>query len=131
VLKPALIFLKWSNTMRIKTAIIISTAILSLSSTAFAADLVNGKTLFQQSCSSCHGAEGAGDGPVAAALPAEQKPASFQKAAFKKVTDDASFKELLKKGGAGMGLSAIMPAQPALTDAQLDDVIAYVRSLKK
>ena len=98
---------------------------------ASSADLTKGKEVFDQRCVSCHGAMGAGDGPVAAALPADQKPASFQTGKFKIAVDDAKMKEVISKGGQANGLSMMMPPQPDLTDAQLGDLIAYVRSLKK
>ena len=98
---------------------------------AFAADLVRGKALFEERCTSCHGALGAGDGPVAAALPADQKPRNLQEPARKFATDLAKFKELLKKGGGSVGLNPLMPPQPDLNEADLDSVIAYSESLKK
>ncbi len=103
----------------------------SFSGAASAADLQRGKTLFDQRCSSCHGALGAGDGPVAAALPPEQKPRNLAEGKWKFATDDAKMKELLKKGGAALGLSALMPMQPDLSDADLDSIIAFIHSLKK
>ena len=106
-------------------------ALLLFPASSLAADLAAGKAKYGQLCASCHGPEGKGDGPVAAALPADQKPASFLTAKFKKVTDDASMKELIEKGGPAMGLSPLMAAIPALKGADLDNVIAYVRSLKQ
>lgn len=98
---------------------------------AFGADLAKGKQIYDTTCASCHGAEGIGDGPIAAAFPADQKPRSLKDGVYKFATDDAKMKELIKKGGAAVGLSVLMPAQASLVEEDLNNVIAYVRSLKK
>ena len=113
---------------------IIALALLSLvaySPTVSAADLNRGKQLFNERCTSCHGPSGAGDGPVAAALPPEMKPRDLTLGQFKVATDDAKMKHVIKTGGAANGLNALMPMQPDLNDADLDSVVAFVRSLKK
>jgi len=97
----------------------------------FAADAANGKAKFATLCASCHGEKGLGDGPVAAALPPEMKPANLEKGAFKYATDETKFKELLQKGGAAVGLNPLMPAQAGLVDADISDLYAFVHSLKK
>jgi mono/diheme cytochrome c family protein len=98
---------------------------------ASAADLQNGKTLFAQRCAMCHGELGAGDGPLAATMPPDQKPRNLAVGGNKFATDDAKLAELLQKGGAGVGLSVLMPPQPDLKPNQIADLIAFVNSLKK
>jgi hypothetical protein len=39
--------------------------------------------------------------------------------------------ELIKKGGSAFGLSPLMAAQSALSDDDVSNVVAFVRSLKK
>jgi mono/diheme cytochrome c family protein len=95
------------------------------------ADVKRGKELFEQRCSSCHGMTGMGDGPVAAAFPADQRPRNLSQAAFKFAITDAKMKELLQKGGSGVGLSVLMPPQPDLNDADIQSIIDFVHSLKK
>jgi len=99
---------------------------------AMAADAEKGKALFAQRCAMCHGDKGAGDGPLAATMPEGQKPRKLSDglAANKYATDDAKLTELLQKGGAGVGLSVLMPAQPDLKPADLADLVAFVNSLK-
>jgi hypothetical protein len=63
-------------------------------------------------------------------MPADQKPRNLAAGGYKYATDDAKMKELLQKGGAAVGLSVLMPAQADLNDAQLADLIAFVKSLK-
>ena len=101
-----------------------------LSQDAFAADLAKGQTLFATRCASCHGDKGAGDGPIAAGLPPEQKPRNLQGSDMKFATTDEKFKELMKKGGASVGLSMLMPGQPDLSDADIESLLAFVKSLK-
>jgi mono/diheme cytochrome c family protein len=94
-------------------------------------DPVKGKAVFIERCATCHGNEGAGDGPVAASLPPEMKPRNLQLGEYKVVKDDASMIDLINKGGAAFGLNPLMPPQPGLSPEDLDNLVAYVRSLKK
>jgi mono/diheme cytochrome c family protein len=98
---------------------------------AEAADLAKGKTLYSQRCSTCHGEKGAGDGPIALSLPAEQKPRNLQEGKNKFATDDDKFRQLIKKGGAAVGLNVLMPAQSDLKDDDIDSLLLFVHSLKK
>lgn len=112
-------------------AIIAGLALVLLPLRASAADTEAAKKIFTERCASCHGDQGAGDGPVGKALPEGSKPRNFQTEAFKFAVDAGKFKELLKKGGAGVGLSPIMPPQADLSDDQLEGLYAYVKSLAK
>ncbi len=111
------------------TLLAVASALLTTSS-AFAADAAKGGQLYAQRCAMCHGEKGAGDGPVAATIPEGMKPRNLKEGGYKYATDDAKFKELLQKGGAGVGLSPLMPAQSDLKPADLDNIIAFVKSLK-
>ena len=110
-------------------SIVLILAGVVIATPSHAADLKKGKELFDARCASCHGATGLGDGPVGAALPPEMKPRNLKEAKMKFATDDTKFKELLKKGGAAVGLNPLMPAQADLNDADADSIIAYVHSL--
>lgn len=114
-----------------KHIIILSSLSIFVSLSAFAADLAKGKEHYDKLCASCHGTSGGGDGPVGAALPADQKPRNFQEAKYKVTTDDAKMKAVIKDGGMAHGLSPLMAPQPGLSDSDLDNVVAYVHSLKK
>ncbi len=97
---------------------------------AQAADVEKGKAAYAARCSSCHGVSGAGDGPVAQALP----PGTVRNLAtgpFKFATDAAKLTELLHKGGAGVGLNPLMPAQAGVADDELANIVAYTMSLRK
>ena len=70
------------------------------------------RAIFAERCVSCHGSEGKGDGAAAAAL--KPKPRSFADAEWQKQTTDAHLRKVLVGGGASVGLSALMPANPDL-----------------
>lgn len=116
----------------IRSPIVLAAVLFSIGAMpAFADDLmVRGKQTFDKLCASCHGNAGIGDGPVGKALPPGTLP-DLTKGSFKYATDDAKKKEFIKKGGAAVGLSPLMPAHPSLTDDELDALIAFVKSLKK
>jgi cytochrome c551/c552 len=50
---------------------------------------------------------------------------------MKYAKDDAKLTETIKKGGAAVGLSVMMPGQVDLNDSDLASLVAYVKSLKK
>lgn len=63
-------------------------------------------------CSTCHGATGKGDGPVAAGFPV--KPASFADPEFQKTRDDETIAKVIVEGGGAIGKSPLMPGNPQL-----------------
>jgi mono/diheme cytochrome c family protein len=82
---------------------------------------------FAAQCATCHGATGAGDG-----TPLPVKPANFQEASFWASRTDAQVKSVIKGGGASIGKSPMMPPLGAAwSDAQLDAMVAYLKSFKK
>jgi cytochrome c553 len=111
--------------------IVALSALLIVCSSAYAADASKGQPLYAQRCAMCHGDKGAGDGPLSATMPEGQKPRNLSGSEYKYATDDAKLKEIISKGGAAVGLSILMPAQSDLNDAQLADLIAFVKSLRK
>jgi mono/diheme cytochrome c family protein len=102
-----------------------------------AGDAAKGKAIFTANCASCHGESGKGDGPVGAAL--TPKPRDFTQAQFKldslkdgKPGSDAALALVIKNGGAAYGGSPLMaPWGGTLSDAQIQDVIAYIRTFHK
>jgi mono/diheme cytochrome c family protein len=111
-------------------------AIALPSSGAFAADIAKGKETFKMICANCHGEGGKGDGPGGQGL--NPPPRDFTKAQFKfdankngKPGEDADLKLVISKGAAEFGGSPLMaPWAGTLTDADIDNVIAVIRSLK-
>lgn len=83
---------------------------------------------FQSICSTCHGMTGHGDGPGAGAL--NPKPRTFADAAWQASVTDEHIIQTITFGGAAVGKSAQMPAQPQLKgkDDVLRELVAIVRS---
>ncbi len=108
--------------------IILCTLVLATTPKARAADPEEGKKVYMQFCSSCHGQSGKGDGPAAVAL--NPKPRDHTDREYmSKLSDEQLFK-VIKEGGASIGKSPLMPPWgPSLKDDQIRDVIAYVRTL--
>jgi mono/diheme cytochrome c family protein len=91
--------------------------ILALCSTgAWAADAAAGKAVFGTKCRSCHGANGEGNPSIAKMMKVEMKPLGESSADVKKVVTDGQGK---------------MKPVTSVTGADLDNVAAYVQSLKK
>lgn len=93
-----------------------------------AGDAAKGKTLYVTYCGACHGPGGKGDGPAAATL--TKKPADHTDGSFMNPLATEELFKAIKEGGAAVGKSNLMPAWGAtLSDDQIHDVLAYVRSL--
>jgi len=89
-----------------------------------------GKGVFAHYCQTCHGESGAGDGFNAFNL--DPRPRDLSDAAFQKKKTDAELADTIRRGGAGVGLSALMPPWGrTLSRRQVDEVVRYVRTLAK
>ena len=115
---------------------LLASALLAPLAASAAGDAAAGKTLFTTNCASCHGDGGKGDGPVGKSL--NPPPRDFTKADFKFDTDkdgksgtDADLKNVIHNGAMKFGGSPLMAPWPAFTDAQLADLIAYIRTFHK
>ncbi len=87
--------------------------------------------IFQTRCLTCHGPEGAGDGPGSAAL--NPKPRNFQDASWQASVTNDHIEKIILEGGGAVGKSPIMPANPDLvTKPEVVKALRiHVRSLKK
>ena len=93
-----------------------------------AADAKRGEAQYLTLCASCHGPRGAGDGPAGQNL--DPRPAHHNDGAYMNALSNEHLFRVIKEGGAAVGKSALMaPWGGALSDAQIRDVIAYVRTL--
>jgi len=89
-----------------------------------------GKQVFQTYCAGCHGDTGQGDGFNAFNL--DPHPRDLSDPAFQKKTSDADLADAIRRGGAGVGLSSLMPPWGHTLDArQIDAVVLYIRTLKQ
>lgn len=100
-----------------------------------AAEFDDGKALYDGLCQTCHGLTGAGDGPGSAGFALQPRP--FSQAAFKFDTDsdwekgtDADLAAVIRNGAGTYGGSAMMPPWPTLSDVQIENLIAYIRSFQ-
>jgi mono/diheme cytochrome c family protein len=111
-------------------------AVLGLATSVQAGDAAAGKTAFDANCASCHGFTGKGDGPVGVALNPPPRDFSIGEFMFDAdgsgtPGDDADLKLVIQQGAMAFGGSALMAPWPTLTEAQINDIIAHIRSLKQ
>jgi mono/diheme cytochrome c family protein len=86
-----------------------------------------GKTIFTDTCETCHGTAGLGDGPAGASL--DPHPANLQTAS--KDASEAYLFWVVNEGGAAAGRSASMASyKGVLTEDEIWKVLAYVKTLK-
>ena len=89
-----------------------------------------GRDVFLHYCATCHGDAGAGDGFNAYNL--DPHPRDLSDQGFQKTKTDSQLADTIRRGGAGVGLSTLMPPWGrTLTERQVGEVVLYVRSLKK
>jgi mono/diheme cytochrome c family protein len=95
----------------------------TLSTTAgFAADAKAGMAVYNKACKSCHGADGTANPAIAKMFKVDMKALS---SADVQATSDADMKAIIANG------KGKMKPVSSVTGASVDDVVAYVRSLKK
>jgi mono/diheme cytochrome c family protein len=93
-----------------------------LAPSMWAADAAAGKAVFDKKCRVCHGPEGEGNPGMAKALKIEFK--ALGSADVQKMSD-ADLKKVIT-GGMGK-----MKPVSGLSDADVDNVVAHLRTLKK
>ena len=87
-----------------------------------------GRAVYVKHCATCHGETGGSDGPGAAALPI--RPPPFTDGRLLNPLPDDFLYRVVKDGAAAVGLAPQMPGfGPFLTDREIRDVVAYVRTL--
>jgi mono/diheme cytochrome c family protein len=82
------------------------------------------RQIFESRCVTCHGPGGAGDGPASAGL--TPPPRNFQDPAWQTSVTDAHIEQIVQYGGAAVGKSPAMPANPDLMAKP--EVVAALRA---
>ncbi|MDE0885520.1 MAG: cytochrome c [Myxococcota bacterium] len=110
-------------------------ALVAVPSVASASDAAAGKVIFDANCSSCHGVSGKGDGPVGSAL--TPPPRNFTVGDFAFDPDgngtkgeNADLILVIQNGAMKYGGSPLMAPWPTLSEEQVNDIVAHIRSLK-
>jgi mono/diheme cytochrome c family protein len=105
--------------------ILVLIAALAIPASAFAAgkgDAKAGKEVFHKHCTMCHGPNGEGNQALAKMMKATIPPLGSKAV---QSLSDAQIREVIEKG------KGKMTPVKGLTSAQIDDVIAFVRTLAK
>jgi len=96
-------------------------AFLALSAVQAFGAAAEGKAIFDTKCKACHGAEGAGNPAIAKMMKVTMRPLGSAEVQAK---SDAELKKDMTQGNGKM-------KPVALSAKQADDVVAYIRTLKK
>ena len=105
-----------------KLATIAFALVFSLGSAFAAGDATAGKAVYEKSCKACHGATGTANPAMAKAMKVDIKDLGSSDV---QAMSDADLKKIVSDGKGKM--------QPikSVTGKSVDDVVAYVRTLKK
>ena len=105
-----------------KRAITLCMAIAASAAVSLAADAAAGKAIFDRSCKSCHGADGTPNPNIAKMMKVEMRP--LGSAEVQALSDD-DIRKIITEGKGKMKPVA------SVTGKSADDVVAFVRTLKK
>jgi len=83
--------------------------------------------IYARRCATCHGAEGAGNGPAAARLGV--RPRDFRSVQWHDLRSDEDIARAIVEGGAAAGPSGLMPPHPDLAP-RASEMTAWIRSMK-
>jgi mono/diheme cytochrome c family protein len=90
-----------------------------------AGDAAKGKPIFQSKCVTCHGPEGKGDGPLGKKL---KPPAGNFTSAESKKKSEADLLDIIQNG---KPKTSMVAWSKQLNESEIQDVLAYVLSLRK
>jgi mono/diheme cytochrome c family protein len=93
-----------------------------------AATLEKGRATYTTYCAPCHGAGGKGDGPAGGIF--KPPPRDHTDAAYMDTIADTDLAKIIVMGGAIRG-KPTMPSNPQIRGADLDALVAFVRSLSR
>ena len=110
-------------TERALLALVVSVAMLDAPCALAASDL--GHRVFVERCAACHGDNGGGDGPAAAAI--TPPPRNFRDPAFWRGRTEQQLRLIVRDGKPG---TMMAPFQGVLSDAEIDGVVAYLQTFR-
>lgn len=111
----------WLSVLFVQAALAVSAV-----APARADDAQTGKPIYVEHCMVCHGMSGKGNGPSGRKL--DPKPTDFTKA----VANDDEWFKATRLGSKAVGKSTGMEGfSKKLSDEQIRDVLAYVKTLKQ
>jgi mono/diheme cytochrome c family protein len=84
-----------------------------------------GQRVYTERCAPCHGDDGRGDGPAAAAL--EPRPRNLREPAFWEGQSAARLRDVVQHGKPG---TMMQPFQGVLSDGEIDAVVEYLRHFR-
>jgi mono/diheme cytochrome c family protein len=105
-----------------KLQILSGSLLLALSMVPAIAGPSEGKEVFDKSCKACHGAQGQGNPGMAKMMKVEMRALGSKEV---QAQSDADLKKIITEG------KGKMKAQSTLSPKQVDDVVAFVRTLKQ
>ena len=93
-------------------------------------DAKAGEGVYKKECAKCHGDGGAGDGAMGQKL--KDKPSNWAAGGggMKDLNEQQLF-DAVAKGGPAVGKARAMPSYPKLSEAEVWNVVAYIKTLKK
>jgi len=111
---------------------LVVTLALGVGPAAAAGDAAAGAKIFADRCARCHGKGGEGNGPDLAKLHPTSSPVNWTRAVVMKQWSDKEIVDIITKGGKAVGSSPVMLAFGGkLSDAQIQDLLAFIRTLAK
>jgi mono/diheme cytochrome c family protein len=92
---------------------------------------INADTVFSTRCATCHGQDGKGTGPAAAAL--NPKPRDYSSQEWQNSVTDEQIKKTIVEGGPAVGKSPLMAPNPDLANQPvvLDGLVKIIRGFGK
>jgi mono/diheme cytochrome c family protein len=111
---------------------LVLTLAVAIGPASAAGDAGAGAKVFAERCARCHGKDGHGDGPDLAKLHPSSTPVNWTRSVVMKKWSDQEIVDIITKGGKAVGSSPVMPPFGGkLTNAQIQDLLAFIRSLAK
>jgi mono/diheme cytochrome c family protein len=97
-----------------------------------AGDAAAGQKIYVDRCARCHGENGEGNGPDLAKLHPSSSPVNWTRAVVMRQWSDKEIVDIITKGGKAVGSSPVMPPFGGkLSEAQIQNLLAYIRTLAK